>query len=170
MQPSIPARQSTKAQIRGVETVMAVVFVVIILVIIGSIVFKGSLTEKQQELKDKERRYLADSVENFIRLPELKCSYFGKFCIDAWKAKAVKELAKEDDAYWNSLRRRMGTASILKLVPLNSTSEAFVFINTTLPEADYSTTYEFRLPVAIQNDTADPKLGFGYIEVKSYLQ
>ncbi|MDK2907839.1 MAG: hypothetical protein PWQ87_297 [Candidatus Woesearchaeota archaeon] len=170
MQKCRAVLQSTKGQTRGVETIIAVVFVIIIIVILGSIIFMESSKRALDKAKDNQLTYVMNSVENFLNVPELKCSYFGKLCIDAWKAKAVSSISEEDVEFRSYIRRMIGIDAELKLVSLYPEEESFLFINTTSGLTDYSLTQVIRLPVVIENDTNEPGIGFGYVEVRAYLR
>ncbi|MDI3473919.1 MAG: hypothetical protein PWR30_242 [Candidatus Woesearchaeota archaeon] len=160
--------RSTKGQTRGVETIIAVVFVIIIIVILGSIIFMESSRRALDKAKDIESTNLINSVENFLNVPELRCSYFGKLCIDAWKAKAVSSIS--DAEFKSYIRRMIGVDAELKLVSLYPEEGSFFFINTTSGAADYSLKKAVRIPVVIENSTSEPEIGFGYVEVMAYLR
>ena len=83
-----------KSQVKGVETVVVLVFVVIIIVIVGSIAYKSSYQKKVSQISQYEYDQVAKQARFILRLPEFRCTSISDVCVDANKLRAVSELTE----------------------------------------------------------------------------
>jgi len=159
-----------KAQFKVMESIMALVFIIIILALVGVFVANSQINKSQSRIKDSAKEILSAGVFRVLSLPDFKCSMdYEYYCVDLQKALAIKEVSETNSSYRNFLRTIIGVDSEIRIISTYPIDFNFTFYNSTNPQG-YKTRYVLNVPVLISNQSNYNSLGFGVIEVKGYLR
>lgn len=159
---------SKKAQFKAIESVMAVVFIIIILALVGVFIAKSQMDKAKTNIRDSAREQLAKGVLRALALPDFRCSSnMEYYCIDLQKAKAINEISQNNVSYRAFLRTTIGMDCDIKIISTFPDEFNLTFFNSSV--GTHTTKYVLTVPVLISNESNYYNIGFGILEVNGYL-